>query len=83
MPTRPLDLRARTFGAAECAARYSWVDLDAGPVHGGRMHLLGAGFNWYWNRVVRWQLGYELAFIDGGPLDGRLHVLQARFQLVV
>jgi hypothetical protein len=27
--------------------------------------------------------GYELAFIDGGPLDGRLHVFQARFQLVV
>ncbi len=83
VPARPLNLRARTFGAAECAARYSWVDLDAGPVHGGRMHLLGAGFNWYWNRVVRWQLGYELAFIDGGPLDGRLHVFQARFQLVV
>jgi hypothetical protein len=47
------------------------------------MHLLGAGFNWYWNRVVRWQIGYEVAFIDGGPLDGQLHVLQARFQLVV
>ena len=47
------------------------------------MHVLSAGFNWYWNRVVRWQLGYELAFIQGGALDGRLHVFQARFQLVL
>jgi len=83
LPSRPLNLRARAFGAVECAARYSWVDLDAGDVTGGRMHLLGAGFNWYWNRWVRWQAGYELALTDGGPLDGRLHVFQARFQLVM
>jgi phosphate-selective porin OprO/OprP len=83
LPARPLDLRARRFGAFECAARWSWVDLDDGPVTGGRMHLLGAGLNWYWNRWVRWQLGYELAFVDGGTLDGRLHVLQGRFQLVL
>jgi phosphate-selective porin OprO/OprP len=83
IPLRPLSLRARTFGAAECAARWSWVDLESGAVHGGRMHELSAGFNWYWNAWVRWQAGYQLAFIDGGPLDGRLHVLQARFQLVL
>ncbi len=83
VPARPLNVRARTFGALEGAARWSWVDLDDGAVSGGRMHLLGAGFNWYWNRIVRWQLGYELGFVDGGPLDGRLHVFQARFQLVL
>jgi phosphate-selective porin OprO/OprP len=83
VPARPLHFRARTFGAVEGAARYSWVDLDDAGIHGGRMHLLGAGLNWYWNRWVRWQAGYELAFVDGGPLDGRLHVLQARFQLVL
>lgn len=86
IPLRPLNVRARSFGAAECAARYSWVRLDDGPVEGGEMHVLSAGFNWYWNEYVRWQLGYEHAFINGnsgGPLDGRLHVLQARFQLVI
>jgi phosphate-selective porin OprO/OprP len=83
VPARPLDLRARRFGAFECAARWSWVDLDDGPIDGGRMHVLGAGFNWYWNRWVRWQVGYELAFVDGGRLDGRLHVFQGRFQLVL
>lgn len=83
VPLRPLSLRARTFGAAECAARYSFVDLDDGGIRGGRMHMLGAGFNWYWNRVVRWQLGYELGLIDDGTLDGRLHIVQARFQLVL
>ena len=83
VPRRPLDVRAHAFGAFEGAARYSWVDLDDGDVTGGRMHSLSAGVNWYWNRVVRWQLGYELAFVDGGPLDGRLHVFQTRFQLVM
>ncbi len=83
IPLRPLSWRARGLGAAECAARWSWVDLEQGDIHGGRMHELSAGFNWYWNRWVRWQAGYQLAFIDGGSLDGRLHVLQARFQLVL
>ena len=83
VPTRPLSIRARTFGAFECAGRWSWVDLEDGSVTGGRLHELTAGLNWYWNRYVRWQAGYSLAFIDGGPLDGRLHVFQARFQLVL
>jgi phosphate-selective porin OprO/OprP len=83
LPLRPLSWRARTWGAAECAARWSWVDLDDGEVQGGRMHELSAGFNWYWNQWVRWQAGYSLALADGGPLDGRLHVFQARFQLVL
>jgi phosphate-selective porin OprO/OprP len=83
VPARPLDLRARTFGAFEGAARYSWVDLDDGSVDGGRMHVVSAGLNWYWNRWVRWQAGYELAVVGGGSQDGRLHVFQARFQLVL
>jgi len=83
IPRRPLRIRERAWGAAECAARYSWVDLDDGAVEGGKMHVLSAGFTWYWNRYVRWQANYEFALADGGPLDGRLHVIQARFQLVI
>jgi phosphate-selective porin OprO/OprP len=83
VPARPLSLRQRRLGAAELAARWSWLDLDDGDVRGGRMHVLGAGINWYWNRWVRWQANYELALVDGGSLDGRLHVFQARFQLVL
>lgn len=83
VPARPLSWCARTFGAVEGAGRLSWVDLDDGSVAGGRLHELTAGLNWYWNRWVRWQANYSLAFVDGGPLDGRLHVFQARFQLVL
>ena len=82
VPRRPLSVRARDFGALECAARWSYINLDDEFVSGGRMHVLTAGLNWYWNRWVRWQFNHELALIDGGPLDGRLHVFQARFQLV-
>jgi phosphate-selective porin OprO/OprP len=82
IPRRPLDWRPLGLGAFEVAARYSWTTLDHSPVAGGRMHILSTGLNWYWNSYVRWQFNYELAFIDGGPLDGRLNVFQARFQLV-
>jgi phosphate-selective porin len=82
LPRRPLDPHTWGLGALECASRYSWVNLDHSPVAGGRMHVLSAGLNWYWNAYVRWQFDYELALVDGGPLDGRLHVFQARFQLV-
>ena len=46
-------------------------------------HELTAGLNWYWNHWIRWQANYGFAVIDGGPLDGRLHVFQARFQLTL
>lgn len=83
VPERPLDLRTRAFGAFEAATRYSWVELDDAPVAGGTMHVGSIGLNWYWNRYIRWQLDYEFAAADGGALDGRLHIVQARFQLIL
>lgn len=82
IPRRSLDWRVRGFGAFELAARYSWTNLDHSSVAGGRMSILSTGLNWYWNPYVRWQFNHELAFINGGPQDGRVNVFQARFQLV-
>lgn len=80
VPRRPLSLRGRTWGAWEVGARFSFLDLKNGSVKGGMMNLLTLGCNWYWNRYIRWQFNYGFGDVDKGTSDGRLHVLQTRFQ---
>jgi len=85
-PSRPFyvtDFKNSGWGAWEVAGRYSYVDLSAGRVDGGRMHGLTAGMNWYWSHYVRWQFNYQFMDIHGGIDSGRLHVFQMRVQLVV
>lgn len=82
IPHHPISYSNKTWGALEWAARYSYTDLDSGPVRGGKMHMLTAGWNWYWNRYIRWQLDYGLSLIDNGALDGNLHIFQLRMQIV-
>jgi phosphate-selective porin OprO/OprP len=85
-PRRPLfltDLKSSGWGAWEIGGRYSFVDLTAGDVRGGRMHGVTAGLNWYWSRYLRWQFNYQWMNVAGGLDDGRLHVFQMRLQLVV
>jgi len=71
------------WGAWEIAARFSWVDLSDGPVRGGRMVSWSGGLNWIWNRRIRFFLDGQVARSWDGARDGRLGILQARFQLVI
>ena len=71
------------WGAWEIAARFSWVDLSDGPVRGGRMVSWSGGLNWIWNRRIRFFLDGQVARAWDGARDGRLGILQARFQLVI
>lgn len=68
--THPLDPRAGAWGAVELAARYSQTDLNynagapgtapaADAVRGGKLTVLGAGVNWYWNPLVRFMFDYQ------------------------
>lgn len=82
-PLRDFDPRLGTWGAFEVAARFSATDLNDAGARGGRMALLGAGLNWYWNRYVRLMFGYELAFVRGTEETGNLQVFQGRVQLVL
>lgn len=83
-PRHPLwILSGDGWGAWETGGRYSYVDLTAGDVRGGRMHGLTYGLNWYWNRYVRWQFNYQWELLSDGSDDGRLHVFQTRLQLVI
>lgn len=81
-PRQNLDPCERHWGAWEVAARYSLVDLSNGPIQGGRMRILSAGLNWYWNPFVRWYFDYGFARVDEEPASGNLNTFQVRFQLV-
>ncbi len=83
LPRSDFSIRKRRFGAWEWAGRFSYLDLSDGDVDGGRMLVLTTGYNWYWNRYVRWQFEYSFANVDGGKDDGDLHTFQMRFQLVI
>ncbi|MFZ6765288.1 OprO/OprP family phosphate-selective porin [Pseudoroseomonas sp. WGS1072] len=42
-----LDFRGENWGALELAGGYSTVDLNDGPVHGGRQSIWSTALNWY------------------------------------
>lgn len=80
-PRRDLSLRGGGLGALELGVRYSHVDLSDGPIRGGVMDLGTIGLNWYWNPYVKMKFNYITGGISGGNQNGRLHILQARFEL--
>lgn len=83
VPDVPFSLRERQWrGAWEIGMRYSYLDLDAGGVAGGRDHALSFGINWYWNRHLRVMADYGLTMVTGDKPDGTLQVFQSRLQLV-
>jgi phosphate-selective porin OprO/OprP len=49
------------FGAFEIAARYSEVDLNDGPVFGGKQHDWTIGANWYLGQHFKFQANYVWA----------------------
>jgi phosphate-selective porin OprO/OprP len=55
---------ARGWGAWQVGARYSYLDLNDGPVGGGIVHDLTLGLNWFWNPNMKWQFNYSLARRD-------------------
>lgn len=78
---RPLAPRRRQWGALEITARTSWLDLDDGPLSGGRLWTVSTGPVWTWNRWVRVLGGYIFAHTTEIDDAGDAHVLQLRLEL--
>jgi len=68
------------WGAWELLLRYSRLDLDDGPVRGGREHDWTLGANWYLTSHFKFQANYVWASSDKGglPLDPRIFELRAQ-----
>jgi len=81
VPREPFSFQTWRPGAWELKLGWSYTDLDDGPVHGGRMGILGAGVNWYLDRHWRMTVEYLYTRADGPSGDGALHIFQSRLQL--
>ena len=78
------------FGALELSARYSTLDLDDGPVHGGKMDVFSAGLIWHPIRETQFHLQWSHAKYTGWDVETRSEwgrsetdILQFRWLLII
>jgi phosphate-selective porin OprO/OprP len=75
------------IGAVQLNLRYDYLDLDSGPVRGGRQNAIIAGLVWTPIEYLRFNLNHAYLAYDGAaiPAAGRrdygLHVTGARMEL--
>ncbi|MFI4968883.1 MAG: OprO/OprP family phosphate-selective porin [Lysobacterales bacterium] len=72
------------YGAFEVAVRYSQVDLNDGPVLGGKQHDWTIGANWYLGQHLKFQANYIQATSTkhyGAPLNADADVDPRVFEL--
>jgi phosphate-selective porin OprO/OprP len=84
LPKKNFSLKEGTWGAWEVGVRFSHLDLNDGPIHGGRMNILTGGVNWSLNPFVRVMFNYLRQNISTAPeYDGVAHTFMMRFQLFI
>jgi phosphate-selective porin OprO/OprP len=82
-PIRPLRARGNPFtkgsdgGAIELVGRLSGLDLNDGPIQGGRMHDLSLGINWYMTRANRLGMNYIRSRVED---VGYANIILIRYQ---
>jgi len=79
-PERNLSFTGDGYGALETAVRFSYLDLNDGPVEGGILRSVTAGVNWYLHDHSKIRLNYVYSHAGGGPWEGDLHVFETRFE---
>lgn len=68
-------------GAWEMVGRASYIDLDDGPIHGGRFWRVTPMINWYLSDQLRLEFAYGYGVLDRYRLLGATQFFQTRFQL--
>lgn len=82
-PKHNFSFKTGGVGALELVGRASWLDLTAGGVDGGTMAIIGAGMNWHWSPLVKWQFNGLFNRVRGGAQPGDAFILQTRLQLAL
>jgi phosphate-selective porin OprO/OprP len=69
-------------GAWELVGRFSYIDLDSGPVQGGRFWRITPMVNWHLSDHLRLELAYGYGSLDRfDRAGGKTHFFQTRLQL--
>jgi phosphate-selective porin OprO/OprP len=68
-------------GAWELVARYSYIDLDSGPLRGGKFWRITPMVNWHLDDSVRLEFVYGYGTLDRFSLVGHTQFFQSRLQL--
>jgi phosphate-selective porin OprO/OprP len=69
------------IGAWEVATRWSYIDLNAANINGGRLNDFTFGLNWYLNAYTKFQFNYIRAMLDGVPVgqnDTNIYAMRAQ-----
>jgi len=82
-PLHNFSFKTAGIGALELVGHASFLDLTDDGIEGGEMAIIGAGLNWYWSPLVKWQFNGLFSRVDGGPTPGDAFILQARVQLAL
>jgi phosphate-selective porin OprO and OprP len=67
-------------GAWEIVTRFSYIDLDSGPIRGGRFWRFTPLLNWHLDDMVRLEIAYGYGTLDRFSLVGHTHFFQMRLQ---
>ena len=67
-------------GAWEIVTRFSYIDLDSGPIRGGRFWRLSPILNWHLDDMVRLEIVYGYGTLDRFSTVGHTHFFQMRLQ---
>lgn len=81
VPKRNFSFGKGGWGAWEIAGRFSFLDLNSGDVHGGRLSMLTAGVNWYLHSHVKWRFDYGFGHVTGRQPEGNLNIFQTRMEV--
>lgn len=68
-------------GAWEAVLRFSYSDLNDGPVQGGTFWRLTPMVNWYFTDVTRLEIAYGYGTLDRFETSGVTQFFQARLQI--
>jgi phosphate-selective porin OprO/OprP len=67
-------------GAWEIVTRFSYSDLEDGPIQGGKFWRFTPMVNWYLDDILRLEIAYGYGTLNRFSLTGHTHFFQMRLQ---